>query len=203
MDLIPTYRTCGPLLGVLTSPSWSSSTKAATSSRHARSSEGPRVHDRTPRACAAVSLEAHRVAYGITAVPLGGYVRIAGMEPGDEDPCWLTRSPRVLAKGLTAAELASGMRIARERAAELLATLVDYGAVEPGDGDRYVPLVDADHESDPSELLAAVRASTYRGLPTWKRVVVLSTGVLSNLLTAVLIFTVTLSVWGTWRLLPR
>ena len=45
-------------------------------------------------------------------------------------------------------------------------------------------------------LLDDVRAHTYRGLPTWKRVAVLSAGVIVNLLTAVLVFVVILTAVG-------
>ena len=34
----------------------------------------------------AFRFQGKRTTYGVTAIPLGGYVRIAGMEPGPEDP---------------------------------------------------------------------------------------------------------------------
>jgi regulator of sigma E protease len=45
-------------------------------------------------------------------------------------------------------------------------------------------------------MLARVRAQVFRGQPAWKRITILAMGVLVNLVTALLIFTITLSVWG-------
>ncbi len=138
------------------------------------------------------------IAYGVTAVPLGGYVRIAGMEPGEEDPLLAEALAAVSETGvMTTVALARALRISRDRASTLLTTLIDYGAVEElADGQGHSALVTREETEDAPQALDRIRARTYRGLPTWKRIVVLSTGVLFNLLTAVLIFTVTLTVWG-------
>jgi regulator of sigma E protease len=137
--------------------------------------------------------------FGITAVPLGGYVRIAGMEPGAEDP----RLAKALATAavlgtIDAPALARSLEIERDDAASLLATLADWGALEESteDDHSYVSVAKADEAADADALLARYRVHTYRGLKTWQRIVVLSMGVLMNLLTAILIFTVTLSVFG-------
>ncbi len=34
----------------------------------------------------AIRIQGKKTTYGVTAIPLGGYVKIAGMEPGPEDP---------------------------------------------------------------------------------------------------------------------
>jgi regulator of sigma E protease len=122
------------------------------------------------------------VRYGITMIPLGGYTRIGGMEPGVEDP-------------LLAAAL--GVLVGRNHATALLMTLEDYGAAElVPDTTGSSPLVARQVGEDDDAMLARVRSRVYRGQPTWKRVTILSMGVLVNLVTAVLILVVALSVWG-------
>jgi regulator of sigma E protease len=138
-------------------------------------------------------------AFGVTAVPLGGYVRIAGMEPGPEDELLgpalaeITRDRRT-----NALQLASRLGIDVQRADSILTSLADWAAIAPApdSDDEYVALMDASLADDPKALLEAARKETYRGLPVWKRVAILGTGVLVNLLTAILIFTFVLSVFG-------
>lgn len=138
------------------------------------------------------------ITYGVTAVPLGGYVRIAGMEPGPEDPMLgaalaLLADERIIHAGV----LAERLGVDRDRASSLITTLEDYLAAEavPDRPESRSLVARADGESDDA-LLARVRSGVYRGLSAWKRVTILSMGVIVNLLTAILIFTVTLSVWG-------
>jgi regulator of sigma E protease len=137
--------------------------------------------------------------YGATAIPLGGYVRIAGMEPGAEDEL-LGSALKVAAEAGTvdADRLADALQIGHDRAVSLLVTLDDWGSIEkdPAEQGRYRALVTADPDTDSAELLSSERIHTYRGLKTWQRVTVLSMGVLMNLITAILLFTVTLSVFG-------
>jgi len=141
------------------------------------------------------------IAYGVTAIPLGGYVRIAGMEPGAEDAA-LGRALGLLAdRGRIgpsdlSSELAA-LGVDHARATALLTTLEDYGAAEQiVDWPESRSLIErAPGESD-DELLSRVRSTVYRGQKPWKRVTILAMGVLFNLLAAMLIFTVTLSVWG-------
>ena len=140
------------------------------------------------------------IAYGVTAIPLGGYVRIAGMEPGAEDELLGPALKAVVTAGsMDAGTLADTLRIPHDRAASLLRTLEDWKSIERlkgGEEDSYRPLVTAPDDADPSEMLASERAHVYAGLKTWQRVVVLSMGVLMNLFTAILLLTVTLSIVG-------
>lgn len=140
--------------------------------------------------------------FGITAVPLGGYVRIAGMEPGPEDELMgpalaaITRARR-----MNAQSLALLLGVDDARALKLLVSLSDWGAAEPvkeSDSD-YAALMDASLADDERALLDSARRVTYRGQPTWKRILVLSMGVVVNLVTAILIFTVVLSLFGYYR----
>ena len=87
------------------------------------------------------------------------------------------------------------------RAESLLLSLADWGAIAPAPDseDDYVSLMDATLAEDEQALLDAARSVTYRGLPVWKRVVVLMMGVVINLLTAILIFTIVLSIFGYYR----
>ena len=141
------------------------------------------------------------ISYGVTAIPLGGYVRIAGMEPGREDALLgaalglLVDRGRIDAADL--AELLADRGADKDRASSLLATLEDWGAAEPmKDWPEYRALVERGPGESDDELLAGCRSKVYRGQPAWKRVTILAAGVLVNLMTAILIFTVTLSVWG-------
>ncbi len=138
------------------------------------------------------------VRYGITMIPLGGYVRIAGMEPGAEDPLLARALGFVVGREHTDAnDLAREVGVDRDHASALLTTLEDYGAAEsPAKLQVVTPIVTRlENESD-DELLARVRSSVYRGQRPWKRVTILSMGVLSNLVAAIVILTLTLTVWG-------
>ena len=137
--------------------------------------------------------------YGVTMIPLGGYVRIAGMEPGDEDELLpLAIKEAALVDRIDAATLSTRLGVERNRAAAILATLADWGAVEPATDDdvSYVSTVRAEESTDVTGLYESVRSRTYRGLSTWKRIAILAMGVTVNILTAILIFTVVLTAWG-------
>ena len=137
--------------------------------------------------------------YGVTAVPLGGYVRIAGMDPGPEDVL-LPRAAGLLADrgALLPRDLAEELGIDMDRAGAILATLEDYGAavVSKGGAEREA-LVSRDPQESDEELLGRVRSHVFRGLLTWKRLTVLAMGVIVNLVAAILILAITFAVWGT------
>ena len=138
--------------------------------------------------------------YGVTAIPLGGYVRISGMEPGPEDPNLGT----VLAY-VTRVHAATADRVAHDTGLSIddteaaLLVLQDWNALnaEETDGEpSYAAKFPESMAQDPQALLATARSTTYRGLPTWKRIVVLSAGVIVNLLAAVLVFVLVLTLYG-------
>lgn len=148
----------------------------------------------------ALRFHGKKTTYGVTAVPLGGYVRIAGMEPGPEDPLMADALAYVTRLGTgTAAGLSQALDIDVRRAELLLATLADWDALtlDEKDRDTYVAKTDAQSARQATALLDEVRKHTYRGLPTWKRVAVLSAGVVVNLLAAILVFVVILTTVGT------
>ncbi|MBW6468343.1 MAG: M50 family metallopeptidase [Coriobacteriia bacterium] len=137
--------------------------------------------------------------FGVTAIPLGGYVRIAGMEPGAEDELLGPALKAATLAGRTDANrLAAEIGVEVEHASRLLATLADWGALAPATDDEisYLATLEADEHTDATALLNTARSVTYRALSKPKRITVLSMGVLANLLTALLVFTVVLGVWG-------
>lgn len=149
----------------------------------------------------AIRWKGKNTVYGVTAFPLGGYVRIAGMEPGPEDPrlavalAFVTTRRRV-----TANDIAEALGLQLADADDVLVTLVDWGAIRVPEGEEDENTYEAIHEAeaaqDPGTLLDAARSITYRGLSTWKRIAVLSAGVIVNLLSAVLVFVLVLSLYG-------
>ncbi len=140
-----------------------------------------------------------KTTYGVTMVPLGGYVRIAGMEPGPEDPNLARALAHVTECGpLNAGALGTELDIDERDADRLLLTLADWDAIVALETDEYTyrSRFDVADAVDPEALLGRARVVTYRGLSTWKRIVLLSAGVVLNLVTAVLVFTVVLTTYG-------
>jgi len=170
----------------------------------------------------AVRFHGKKTTYGITAIPLGGYVRIAGMEPGAEDELLPDAFFAVLESGATdAATLAQRLGVDKERAAGLLFTLQDWAAIVPAESagrealaaaasefgatrtvanisseNLYVPAQHPDDGESSADLYSRIRRATFRGVSAWKRVIILSMGVVVNLFAALLVFTVVLSTFG-------
>jgi regulator of sigma E protease len=138
------------------------------------------------------------VTYGVTILPLGGYVRIAGMEPGHEDEMLGSALGLLVSRArLDAGDMAAYLGVPRDRATALLTTLEDYGAAQAVDDSMdWIPLVSHGPGEDDATLLGRVRSHVYRGLPTWKRVTVLSMGVLVNITSAIVILTLALTLVG-------
>ena len=145
----------------------------------------------------AIRLHTKNMAWGITAIPLGGYVRISGMEPGPEDELLGDALALLRDHGpLDAGALAPLLGVPLDRADAILTSLVDWKAATP-QGNRFELALDADPAGADAHTLAdRARATTYRGQATWKRVTILAMGVITNLTVAILTFTVVLSVWG-------
>ena len=147
----------------------------------------------------AIRYHGKQTAYGITAIPLGGYVKIAGMEPGPEDEL-LPKAMKAVtdADTISADTLVSELGVDSDHAAALLYTLTDWGALKPSadNTQEYDLAIQPEMDEDADAFFSRVRRGTYRGVPAWKRITVLSMGVIVNLLTAILVFTVVLSTWG-------
>ena len=137
--------------------------------------------------------------YGITAIPLGGYVRISGMEPGPEEPLLGPALAYVTREGSATVEtLAVELGVDEGDAESILITLADWNAISfvaESDG-VYRAKSAPEAADDPVALLDAARAHTYRGLSTPKRILVLSAGVVVNLLAAILVFVLVLTLYG-------
>jgi regulator of sigma E protease len=143
--------------------------------------------------------------WGITAIPLGGYVRIAGMEPGAEDPLVGETLVAVRDNGTSEPHaLARELGVDEERAQSLLLTVEDWKAVSRDEAGRLSLTVDGDVAAmSAAELADTARAVTYRGQTTPRRIAILSAGVLTNLVAAILTFTVFLTIWGYYDVTTR
>ena len=147
----------------------------------------------------AIRIHGRKTDYGVTAVPLGGYVRISGMEPGPEDErlgsvlAYVTRRQRA-----TTDEVARDLGLELDDADALLATLVDWAAIKRDADDEYTfdGLQPATLAEDQTALLNLARSGTYRGLSAFKRILVLSAGVVVNLISALLVFVLVLTLYG-------
>ena len=147
----------------------------------------------------AVRYHGKKTDYGITAIPLGGYVRISGMEPGPEDPLLGPALAHVTEqRTANASSLAEALGVELSEADALLYTLADWNAIDasPDIDDEYVARFPASAAENPTALLDEARSATYRGLSTFKRVLVLSAGVLVNLFSAILVFVLVLTLYG-------
>jgi len=114
----------------------------------------------------ALRLRTKKTTFGITAIPLGGYVRIAGMEPGPEDELLADALKAVADAGsLDAAGLSRVLGVDSVKATALITTLEDYGAIRESSSGRYTIVEDLDASLGAQDLLTAARNETYRGLP--------------------------------------
>lgn len=146
--------------------------------------------------------------FGVTAVPLGGYARIAGMEGGKENP----NLARALAYLAGRGELyldqvqAAGKTLGFDLE-EALDILDGWGTIKHHkrkDGQHlYRMLATNGYEAgaprpltDPAAAIDEERTHTYRGLPWFKRVIVLVAGALFNLIFAILVLTAVLMSMG-------
>ncbi len=152
--------------------------------------------------------------FGVTCVPLGGYAKVCGMEPGEENP----HIERALAYAyehgtVYADDVAEELGISLDDAVEVLYVLEDWGCLDgPGKKDEHnifctrayrdkkagIDLAQGTPRpfEDPHALYLAERAQTYRALPFWKRTVILLAGIFMNLLFAVVAFIVAFSIIG-------
>ncbi len=146
----------------------------------------------------ALRLRTKNMVWGVTAVPFGGYVRIAGMEPGEEDALLGDALVAIRDHGpLGIAELRRILDVGDERAESILRSLEEWKAIVPDERGSYALAVDGEVGGrDAAGLLDTARSVTYRGQSTWKRIVILAMGVVTNLVVAVVTLTVFFSIWG-------
>ena len=163
--------------------------------------------------------------FGLTAIPLGGYARVCGMEPGEMSPHLKAAMTSVYARGTALMEdVATDCGITDDEAYEALEELVEWGTITgPKKTDEYnmyrTPavkptkrqrrklerrdmLVYTREEGSPSRLLSPDSYfereynQQYRSLPTWKRIVILLAGPGVNLLFAMIAFVIIYAVIG-------
>ena len=147
-----------------------------------------------------IGFERNGTRYGITCIPLGGYNRIAGMEGGKEDPNLAPVLAYVYRQGSVDVEhVAQACNLEADDAEYVLTVLDGWGAInKPGRSNKTdkwcapktdgLELGQAREVQDPVALLDSHRKETYRGLPCWKRLIVLFAGPFANaVLTVVLI----------------
>lgn len=164
--------------------------------------------------------------FGVTAVPLGGYAKVCGMEAGEMSPHIQAVLASATRRGTaTVEEVAADCGITDDEASDALEELVEWGSVlAPRKGDAtetyrtpaFVPSraqkraarrlcapapqpqpEGAAHAvSDAHALFQREYRQQYRSLPFWKRSVILLAGIAVNLLFAMLAFVVIYSVIG-------
>lgn len=160
-----------------------------------------------------VGLKWHGTKFGVTAVPLGGYARICGMEPGEESPHLQDTLAFVYERGTVNMEdVARELGISDDDALAALDELVEWGSITgPKKSDQYNTYrapqvagkdVDAIAEGmarpveDPHALFEQERSQQYRCLPFWKRALILLAGPGMNLLFTIVVIVIVYSVVG-------
>ena len=167
-----------------------------------------------------------RTRFGVTVVPLGGYARVCGMEPGEMSPYLEVAAASVYARGEALMEdVAQDCGISDDDAYAALEELVEWGTVTgPNKKDQYnmyrTPVIEptgrekrkaeklgleppcayAEGEprplEDPHAFFESEYRQQYRSLPFWKRSVILLAGVTINILAAVVLFVIAYSILG-------
>ena len=164
--------------------------------------------------------------FGVTAVPLGGYAKVCGMEAGEMSPHLEQVLAALYRRGTANMEdIAADCGITDDEAFDALDELAEWGSVVgPTKKDQYntyrAPAVrpakkqiaaaeaagrptpaafelgEARPVENPHDLFESEYRQQYRSLPFWKRSVILVAGVAMNLLFAILLFIVWLCVIG-------
>ena len=164
--------------------------------------------------------------FGVTAVPLGGYAKVCGMEPGEMSPHLEPVLAALYRRGTANMEdIAADCGITDDEALEALDELVEWGSCTgPTKKDEYntyramevIPTkkqIKAAREAglpeparyeegqarpvdDAHALFESEYRQQYRSLPFWKRTVILLAGIAVNLLFAIVVFVVLFSVIG-------
>jgi len=145
-----------------------------------------------------LSFKAKGTRYGVTAIPFGGYVRIAGMEGDTQNPllepvlCYLTVERQADLGGI-----AAHFNVEEDEILSTMGTLEDWdAAVVATSGDAWSSPFEQSEAEHPDSLMERAQAHTFLALKTWQRVAVLSSGVVVNIVTALAVFTIVLSGWG-------
>jgi regulator of sigma E protease len=150
----------------------------------------------------------HGTKFGVTAVPLGGYARVCGMEPGEESPHLAGLMRVVYERGTVDMEdAARELGITDDEAFAGLEELVEWGTIEmPRKTDEYntyrAPARDGYESGQPrtvpdqQALYESERSQQYRSLGFFKRCAILLAGPAMNLLFAIVMFVIIYSIMG-------
>ncbi|MEG1512541.1 MAG: site-2 protease family protein [Raoultibacter sp.] len=147
--------------------------------------------------------------FGITAIPLGGYAKVCGMEVGEQSPHLEQVSTYAYAHGTVLMEdVARDLGITDEEAFSALDELSEWGTLCPPDRkDEYntyrTPALRGSFEEgsvrvldDPHAFFESEARQQYRFLPFWKRSLILLAGPAMNLLFAMIVFVIIYSLVG-------
>lgn len=164
--------------------------------------------------------------FGVTAVPLGGYAKVCGMEMGPVSDHAEAVLACVYERGTVSVDdVAAACAISADDAQDTLDQLVEWGSIEAPRKRDAQPLYRTPAEEpaaaqcreaarlcrprphgqeagipravpDPSALFQRESAQQYRSLPFWKRSVILLAGIAVNLIFAMVAFIVIYSVIG-------
>lgn len=150
----------------------------------------------------------HGTKFGVTAVPLGGYARVCGMEPGEQSPHLAGLMRVVYERGTVDLEDAAGeLGIPVDDAFAGLEELVEWGTIEmPRKTDEYntyrAPARDgyasgeARAVASEQELYESEYRQQYRHLGFFGRCAILLAGPAMNLLFAIVLFVIIYSCIG-------
>ena len=147
--------------------------------------------------------------FGVTAVPLGGYAKVCGMEAGEMSPHLEAVLAALYRRGTANMEdIARDCGISDDEAYDALEELVEWGSIK-GPTKKQLKAAAAGEPAPASYALGQARPvddahalyqgeyrQQYRALPFWKRSVILVAGVFVNLLFAMLLFVLMYSVIG-------
>ncbi|MGI6590625.1 MAG: site-2 protease family protein [Eggerthellaceae bacterium] len=150
----------------------------------------------------------HGTKFGVTVVPLGGYARVCGMEPGEESPHLRRLMALAYEQGsVTVAQAADVLEVSEDEARDALDELFEWGTLEaPKSRDEEETYRTPERDGyaigqarplgDVEAFYQSERAQQYRMLPFWKRICIVLAGPGMNLLFAVVAFIVIYSILG-------
>ncbi|MEG0620185.1 MAG: site-2 protease family protein [Raoultibacter sp.] len=151
----------------------------------------------------------HGTKFGVTAIPLGGYAKVCGMEVGQQSPHLEQVIAYAYAHGTVLMEdVARDLGISDEQAYDALDELTEWGTlIGPARKDEFntyrTPEVRGSCELGAPQPLEDAQAffesearQQYRFLPFWKRSLILLAGPAMNLLFAMIVFVIIYSLIG-------
>lgn len=139
--------------------------------------------------------------YGITCIPLGGYVRIAGMEGNVYDPLLEPLLAYITVKEtVDLEELTHHFNKRDDEISALMTVLEDWDAVVFDSRENaWTSQYEKSLAQDPVSLLKKAQERTYLALSAAKRIAILCAGVAINIVCALAVFTIVLSGWGYYK----